>query len=193
MEDFLQASRIYHLPFSQNLVLWYQPISKEARKWNVAVCPGSKGEKECWWTPAGSLKGGPLGGRLLDCHYWGGRGDEEAGRNNNVKENNRWKAERESGCSCTFLCRNIFIWTRDFFIWCARWAHFGKRAGSVFSLVLNRKHYYFLSAKLYVNWDLAASDFDQFVMQMGSDHFTWNDSLVFPALLMFSTCNSSVV
>lgn len=35
-------------------------------------------------------------------------GDEEAGRNKNVKENKRWQADRESGCSCTFLCKNSF-------------------------------------------------------------------------------------
>ena len=52
----------------------------------------------------------PRGGGLLDVHYWSERGgDEEAGRNKNVK---RMLDEKQKGicvCSCTFLGAKIFF------------------------------------------------------------------------------------
>lgn len=77
----------------------------------MAVCPGSRGEKERWWPLVGSAAEDLLGGggapRPLP---WGERGrEEEAGRNGNVK---RVRDEKQKGirvCSCTSFVPDSFM------------------------------------------------------------------------------------
>lgn len=159
----------------------------------LAVCPGSKGEKECWWTLAGSVAENPWGRAPWPLLSSERGGDEEAGRNKNVRSMLDEKQKGICVCSCTFFITNYFLWICDFLIQYARWAYFGKLAKNVFSLVL-QKTLLFSAGKITCELRLSYIWLWLVCCTNGIRRLYLEDSLVLPPpLLIFSKFNSGVV
>lgn len=71
-----------------------------------------------------------------------------AERKKTVKERKRWKMERDMCLFMYFFVKKIFLYELIiFFIWCSKWAHFGKLA-QVYSPWCYRKTLLFPACKI---------------------------------------------